>query len=883
MILRLSSGFLRRDGVILVVYTVLALALTYPLIMHLDSSVPGRGIDDPALAWNLWWFKFSIFNLGTSPLYTDYLYYPLGVNLAANTSTFLNGLIALPLQFVFGTIIAQNLVVYFALVIGGYGAFLLAREVLARCQVESDFAAALAGAFYAFGAWHINYVAAGHFMLLSNEWIPFFALYLIRADKGRWQNGARAGLFFGMCAWTELTFIPFIATLTALYVIYILLASVTRRHGDKETRRANFSVSPFLHVTMSNLVALATVAVLGVSPLLVSLLADTLRYGYYIAPGQGRVQVFSAEPISFFVPSFTHPLLGAWANALTNANTSYAFIGCAALILAALGFVFYRASRDARFWLIVAIFFALILFGPTLIIAGQNTNIPMPFALVRAIPFVNANRYPVRFNAMLMLALVPLIALGAARLMQTRRAILVALMVLLAFEQLAFPIPLTDLRAPPIFETIRDEPGDFTVMDLPLGWRDSVAILGKIDYAAQFLQTVHEKHLIGGLVSRHPAWKFQYFLELPVMNSLIALENGQEIDDNRRARDRDVAPSILKFFDVRYVEVNRALTDKAVLQYVTDIFPLNLVYQDEMRIVYRVGESPALLNTTINVSDEIARLYFDDRWGRVQSQGEDGGYRWATQDESALWLPLERKTQTLTFRLRGAHLRQEMVLRVNGQFIAKIMLTDTWQDYPVPIPSEVLRDGLNEFDFVTTTVLLDATRQDDYAIGDTGVTSPVDVAATGAGFNAGRFGEIFVAGKNVAENTRGYHLAAINPQTGAVERSASFDTFADANESARLAQFIAELPRGEIVAGVAIDDVSKNLQTSAIDALRSIGVEGDLRVQFRAGHAFIGVKGASPEQALESIEGRFPANVSAGKNVASARVAFALAEIKLGR
>ena len=122
------KSFFRRDGIVLIVYLLLALVLTYPLVTHLASHVPGRGIDDPALAWNVWWFKFSIFNLGASPLYTDYLYYPLGVNLAANTSTFLNGLIALPLQFVFGTIIAQNLVVYFALVISGYGAFLLARE-----------------------------------------------------------------------------------------------------------------------------------------------------------------------------------------------------------------------------------------------------------------------------------------------------------------------------------------------------------------------------------------------------------------------------------------------------------------------------------------------------------------------------------------------------------------------------------------------------------------------------------------------------------------------------------------------------------------------------------------------------------------------------------
>jgi len=873
------KAFSRHDGIVLTIYFLLALALTYPLITHFDSHVPGRGIDDPALAWNVWWFKFSIFNLGASPLHTDYLYYPLGVNLAANTSTFLNGLIALPLQFCFGTIIAQNLVVYFALVISGYGAYLLAREVLSRRNIKSDLAVALAGAFYAFGAWHINYVAAGHFMLLSNEWLPFFALYLLRMDKARWRSGARAGLFFVMSAWTELTFIPFMAILMTMQVAHVLITNVTRRQKDKETW--NFSLSRQWPVSWSNFFMLGVVAALGVSPLLISLLADTVRYGYYIAPGLGRVQVFSAEPISFFVPSFTHPILGAWANALTNANTSYAFVGYAALILATLGFFPNRASRDARFWFASALVFALIVLGPTLIVAGQNTGVPMPFALVRMIPFMNANRYPVRFNAMLMLALVPLIALGAARLSQTRRALLGALMALLAFEQLALPIPLTDLSAPKIFETIRSEPGDFTVMDLPLGWRDSVAILGKIDYTAQFLQTIHEKRLIGGLVSRHPTWKFQYFLELPVLNSLIALENGQEIDDARRARDREIAPEVLRFFNVRYIAATRALTDARVFAYVRDVFPVEEIYRDDARVVYRVAPQAPL--ERIDLGDETARLYFDDAWGRMQFSEEGFAFRWATRGDSLVWLPLERKAQTITFRLRSAQARLEVTMRVNERDVAEIMLRDPWDDYAVPIPADVLRDGLNEFVFVTETVPLSAPRQGDHTIGDTGVVAPVDIAATGAGFDAGKFGEIFVAGRNVIPNQRGYHLVAINPQSGAVQRVAMFDTFADAHESARLTQFIAELPRGEIVAGIAIDDVSQNLQPSAIDALHSIGVESDLRWQFRAGHAFIGVKGAQVGQALESVDGRFPANVAVGKNVAGDRVAFALAEIKIAR
>jgi len=221
-------------------------------------------------------------------------------------------------------------------------------------------------------------------------------------------------------------------------------------------------------------------------------------------------------------------------------------------------------------------------------------------------------------------------------------------------------------------------------------------------------------------------------------------------------------------------------------------------------------------------------------------------------------------------------------VRVNGQLVAGIQMSDEGEDYHVMIPVSVLRDGLAQFTFMTNAPPIAATPQlDNYAIGDTGVISPVDISATGAGFDAGRFGEIWVAGKNRIESKRGYHLVAVNPRTGAVERVGLFDTFANANESTRLAQFVEALPPGEIVAGVAIDEVSSSLQPSAINGLNSIGVEGDLRFQFRAGHAFIGVKGALPGQALERMEGRLPANVAVGKNVASSRAAFALMRIEM--
>jgi hypothetical protein len=697
-------------------------------------------------------------------------------------------------------------------------------------------------------------------MLLNNQWIPFTVLYITRMDKASWKNGLLAGVFFALTAWTELTFATFLVLFAGLY--WFILFVFKRK----------FLFSKYF---WTNLIGLAIVAIISLAPLVLHLWQDLDRYGYYLTSGVGRLYIFSAEPISFLIPSSQHPFLGAWAQTITNANTSYAFVGYAVLTLTIVGIL---SHRGTYLWTGLALVFALLMFGPTLIINEQNTQIPMPFALLRAIPLFNANRYPVRFNVMLMLMLTLPFAFGVIRLLPTVRGkiVLGGLMVLLVFEQLVQPIPLADLRVPKIFETIRDEPGDFAILHLPLGWRTSVMVEGKQDDKAQFYQTAHRKRILGGITSRIPRFKVQYFRELPVINSLIALENGREVDPARVELDQQAVPAILYFFDIRYIEVNHTLTDPNVLAYAQTVFPLTEIYRDETRTVYRVTQSTL---PPIDLSAETARLYFDDGWGRTQHSEDGAAYRWATRADALMWLPLEQKEQTLVFRLRGLRADQPMTVRVNGHMVTQLRLTDNWEDYAVHVPRNILRERLNEFVFNTETFPIHSSRQDSYRIGSTDVVSPVDIGAIGAGYDAGRFGEIWVAGKNVIESKRGYHLVAINPHNGAVERIGSFDTFADANESARLAEFVATLSEGTIVAGVAVDDVSKNLQASAVGALRSIGVENDLRFQFRMGHAFIGVKGAQRGQALEQIDGRFPTNVYVGKNITSNRVAFALGGI----
>jgi len=126
----LSQSAWKRHVLAIGLYSLLALVLTYPLALHFTTHVPGDGGDDPALAWNLWWVKYALLDLGTNPFHCDYMFHPIGINLAFYTLTVLNALISIPLQVAFGLVPASNIVLLFSFVLGGYGTFLLVTNLL---------------------------------------------------------------------------------------------------------------------------------------------------------------------------------------------------------------------------------------------------------------------------------------------------------------------------------------------------------------------------------------------------------------------------------------------------------------------------------------------------------------------------------------------------------------------------------------------------------------------------------------------------------------------------------------------------------------------------------------------------------------------------------
>jgi Interleukin-like EMT inducer len=148
-------------------------------------------------------------------------------------------------------------------------------------------------------------------------------------------------------------------------------------------------------------------------------------------------------------------------------------------------------------------------------------------------------------------------------------------------------------------------------------------------------------------------------------------------------------------------------------------------------------------------------------------------------------------------------------------------------------------------------------RADDprYRIGGTGARAPGDLRVVSAGLPFGDTALIQLNGADWAPGRRGYNLVAFDA-SGQLLGAQAFDTSARPKANRELAAWVEALPAGTVVAGAVRDEGSGRLTDEGVRALGVLGVSGDLRGRYRESHAFLGVKGTRPGDAVEALGAR---------------------------
>jgi len=572
-----AGGWWDRWGMVLA-YVLLTLGMTYPLLFRLGSHYVGTGGDLLIFPWNDWWSRKCLLE-GRNPFFTTWLFYPRGVSLVYHNFAWLNTALWLPLSPLVGSIAATNLIFLFNLALGGIGMYLLVHYMTGEPR-----AAFVAGLIFAF--WPCRMSHYNHPNMISIGWIPLFLLFLMRTirekPKRMYSSASSAllgGLFLALTGLARWLHLLFTGGLALLYLAYSVLRE--RQYWNRRTVAA--------------LVLMAGLATLVMLPLLSPLVLAQLK------GGEKAEDVFSTDPeitstdlLSYFVPDRSHPLFRPWLADLWSRMRRGAYLGYGALALVGLGL--WRGRRDRGLWLVVGVGLFVLSLGPNLQVAGRQFDVTLPYAWVQDWPVVQVLRHPNRFSVYLSLPVAVLAGYGMAWLAgpaavsracpeadrrshcrRARRAWLwtVCVGALVLFEYLPWPYPTVQPSVPPFYHQLAQEPGEFAILDLPMGART-------VAKPYMYYATIHGKPLVEGHVSRLPVSAYDFIDSIPLLRGL---HQDNEMDPALGDVSRQL--SALAQANVRYVVLHPDLVPPEQMARWQDWLGVAPAFADQQTVVYR--------------------------------------------------------------------------------------------------------------------------------------------------------------------------------------------------------------------------------------------------------------------------------------------------------
>ena len=514
---------------VLLLFTVLTLILTYPVIARVTNHAAGDGGDGFQFKWNIWHVNRVLTEGGgiADIYYTDYQYYPNGTSLAFSTLSLTNTLfLAFPLTLITDNLaLIYNILFFLTFILAGYGMYLLVHYLVGNKVI-----AFLVGFAYSFSPIHMAW-GMGFLNLMSINWTPFFFLFFFKMfEEQKMRNVVIAAIFLfflTLASWYHILFAFLIA------VSYFIYKFITDRHLFTK----DFFIRVAVFLFLFSIITL---------PFIVPVISDYLaaEKDYYTRPFYKII-----TPLNYILPSVFNSFWGENVKRLYLPSgrgwpllDSVVSPGYLVLFLS----LFYLIkTRRNFFWFFIALFFFVLSLAPYFAVLTSFLKSLFAFNIISVIA---------RFSFGVLFSLLLLFSFAlrdfwsswenkikekcALPVKRARMILGVILFIILTVEYVAVPYPTTYehrkremrlageigkvLRGPhPVF-------GDnFVVLTLPSHFHYC--------YSEQFdlyLQTFHQKKITGGYLGLKDPGSGQNLRELGHIIQIADANKFQEFLEN---------------------------------------------------------------------------------------------------------------------------------------------------------------------------------------------------------------------------------------------------------------------------------------------------------------------------------------------------------------
>jgi hypothetical protein len=297
----------KRDVAVFAIFLALAIAFTWPLVLHLDTAAADRG--DPLLtAWILDWVDYSLTH---APLhmYSAPIYHPGIYPLAYSENLVGIALLMLPLHLLgLSPLTIQNIALILGYAFSAYGMFVLARVI-----TRHTLASMVASIAFAFGSFMVAHVQ--HIQIVWSGWLPlmFAALFVYR----RAPNNKHAALLAAAFVMNGLTNIYWLMFGSFMLIVTIAFLGLDRK-------------------SWLRLFAALAIATLILIPFLVPYAIVAKKYGAARTTGESRGG--SASFTNWLVPSSRNLMYGPLADPALHLDERELFPGLIPIFLALIAF-----------------------------------------------------------------------------------------------------------------------------------------------------------------------------------------------------------------------------------------------------------------------------------------------------------------------------------------------------------------------------------------------------------------------------------------------------------------------------------------------------------------------------------------------------------------